>query len=392
MGDNMKKVAINASGGGDDTGASGNGIVEKDITLKISEIIADNLRDAGVDVLMMREGDETISYDDRIKRIKDKYGTSKDILVLSNTLNSGSSSGIEIIYPLKNNDTLPQSIENNLSYFNDTKFYQYRWPTDTTKDYYYITRNTPDYETIIVRYGYVDNSSDANIIKNDYEEMAEAVSDAILNYLGISSEGYYTVKSGDTLYSIAQKFGTTVNDLKQLNNLNTNNLSIGQVLKLPNSTSTDVPTTETYYEVVAGDTLYSIAKKFNTTVDKLKDINNLSSNNLSIGQLLKISSSTDTSGTNQTTTYKVVSGDTLYSIAKKFGISVDELKNMNNLTSNLISIGQELVVGTSNTYTVKKGDTLYSIAKKYDTTVDKLKDINNLQSDSLAIGKVLYVP
>ena len=101
MGDNMKKVAINASGGGDDTGASGNGIVEKDITLKISEIIADNLRDAGVDVLMMREGDETISYDDRIKRIKDKYGTSKDILVLSNTLNSGSSSGIEIIYPLK---------------------------------------------------------------------------------------------------------------------------------------------------------------------------------------------------------------------------------------------------------------------------------------------------
>ena len=151
-----------------------------------------------------------------------------------------------------------------------------------------------------------------------------------------NNNNIYTIEKGDTLYSIARKFNTTVDELKQLNNLTSNTLSIGQKLLIPNSTTTPSYT----YTVVSGDTLYSIARRFNTTVDELKQLNNLTNNTLSIGQKLLIPSSTIT----PSSTYTVVSGDTLYSIARRFNTTVDELKKLNNLTSNTLSIGQKLII------------------------------------------------
>ena len=95
-----------------------------------------------------------------------------------------------------------------------------------------------------------------------------------------SNKSYYVVKSGDTLYAIASKYGTTVSNLKNINNLVSNNLSIGQKLIIPSSSNN--------YTVKSGDTLYSIANKYNTTVNEIKSINNLSTNNLKIGQTLII--------------------------------------------------------------------------------------------------------
>ena len=118
----MKTVVINASGGGTDTGISGNGLVEKNVTLEISNIIKNILESKGVNVYMLRSGDKTISYDDRIKDLKNKFPNSKDVIVLSNTLNSGGASGIEIIYALKNKDTLASKLDKNLSYFNNSKY------------------------------------------------------------------------------------------------------------------------------------------------------------------------------------------------------------------------------------------------------------------------------
>lgn len=387
----MKSVVINASGGGSDPGSQGNGLVEKNVTLEISNIIKNILESKGVDVYMLRDGDKTISYDERINDLKKKYPNGKNVVVLSNALGTGGS-GIDIIYSLNNKDTLASKIANNIDYFNEAKYYQLRYPNDTTKDYYYITRNTPGYETIIVKYGSVDNSVDANIIKDNIEELATSVADAILDYIGANDLDYYEVKKGDTLYGIASKFSTTVDEIKKLNNLTSSSLSIGQKLKIPEyveEPNTNV-SSDSYYTVQKGDSLYAIANKFNTTVEKLKEMNNLSSNILSIGQKLKVSSTLSNTNTD---TYTVQKGDTLYGIASKFGTTVDEIKKLNNLTSNSLSIGQKLKIKGSNTktYTVQKGDSLYAIANKFNTTVEKLKQINNLNTNTLSIGQVLYI-
>ena len=138
----MKSVVINASGGGADFGTKGNGLVEKNVSLEISKKIYDILKSRGVDTYLLRNGDTTISYDDRIKDLKSKYPNKDNVILISNTLNSGGSSGIEIIYPLSKKDTLPKLISSKLETLNDTKYYQYRYSVDTTKDYFYLTRET----------------------------------------------------------------------------------------------------------------------------------------------------------------------------------------------------------------------------------------------------------
>ncbi len=236
---------------------------------------------------------------------------------------------------------------------------------------------------------------DVSQIKNNWEEMAEAVVKAIAEYIGVpyvpeDNENYYRVQSGDTLWGIARKFGITVDELKKANNLTNNGLSIGQLLYIPREETKEVETK--VYTVKSGDTLYGIARKYNLSVDELKKLNNLTSNNLSIGQKLIVSSSLS----DQENTYTVMKGDTLYGIANKFGVSVDAIKKLNNLTSNTLSIGKVLRIpdSTNNklTYTVKSGDTLYSIARTYNTTVDEIKRLNNLTSNTLSIGQTLILP
>ena len=215
-----------------------------------------------------------------------------------------------------------------------------------------------------------------------------------------SGEGevIYTVQSGDSLYSIASKYGTTVDAIKGINNLSSNLLKIGQTLKIPGTSAVE-STGYTTYQVVSGDSLYSIAKKYNTTVDAIKNLNNLTSNLISVGQVVKIPSTSVSQPTYLT--YQVVSGDNLYSIARKYNTTVDEIKSINNLSTNTLSIGQVLKIpttsGTSTNsdyfiYKVVSGDSLYSIAKKYNTTVDEIKNLNSLTSNLLSIGQSIKIP
>ena len=233
--------------------------------------------------------------------------------------------------------------------------------------------------------GIVDNQS-WNVLNTLYGNLNECVIDSIENENSFD----YVVLKGDTLYSIAKKYNTTVDAIKALNDLTDNTLSVGQVLKIP-IRETNISNVHT---VQVGDTLYSIAKKYNTTVDAIKNLNNLTSNTLSIGQILKIPTSEETV---PETTYTVQAGDTLYSIAKKYNTTVDTIKSLNNLTSNTLSIGQILKIPTSNenistkTHIVQVGDTLYSIAKKYNTTVDTIKNLNSLPNNTLSIGQVLKI-
>ncbi len=384
--------------GGDDPGSSGNGIIEKELTLKISQYMYDRLKELGIPVTMTRTTDETLNPTDRVNRILNAYGNNSNVIVVSNHINAGGGDGAEVIYALRNSSTLANDILKNIEATgqNVRKAYQRRLPSDTSKDYYFIHRNTGKTQPIIVEYGFLDSTGDdVDLLKNHYEELTEAVVKGIAEYVGAKyvpiSGNYYTVQRGDSLWSIAKKFGVTVNELKDANNLSSNTLSIGQLLKIP--TQEQEITSDTYI-VKSGDSLYSIAQKYNTTVDELKKLNNLTSNLLSVGQSLKI----PTKSENNYIEYTVKKGDNLYSIARNYGLTQSELMDYNNLTSNLLSVGQILKIPVSKdstsqqtTYTVQKGDSLYSIAQKYNTTVDSIKRKNNLTSNLLSIGQKLII-
>lgn len=451
----VRKVIIDPGHGGTDSGATGNNLLEKDYNLLISKYMYDRFKELGVPVAITRDSDTTLSPTDRVNTILNKFGNSSDVILISNHVNSGGGEGAEVIYALRNRDTLARRILENIGTTGQTtrKYYQRRLPSDTSKDYYFIHRNTGNLEPLIVEYGFIDDTKDVEFLKENYKELAEAVIAAVANYIGVPytpPEGIttntYVVQKGDSLYSIANKLGTTVSELKKENNLTTNTLQIGEVLRIPtkeiyegeenvyivqkgdtlysiataNNTTVDelkkannltsnilstgqllkIPSAllpETTYIVKKGDSLYSIANKYNTTVDELKRINNLTSNILSIGQVLKLPSDkvSDVEKEENTISYTVQKGDSLYSIARKYSTTIDKIKDLNNLTTNLLSIGQVLLIPTDTnletTYTVQKGDSLYSIAKKYDTTVDRLKQLNNLKSNLLSIGQILIV-
>ncbi len=401
----VRKVIIDPGHGGTDSGATGNNLLEKDYNLLISKYMYDRFKELGVPVAITRDSDTTLSPTDRVNTILNKFGNSSDVILISNHVNSGGGEGAEVIYALKNRDTLAKNILNNIGTTGQTtrKYYQRRLPSDTSKDYYFIHRNTGNLEPLIVEYGFIDNTKDVEFLKENYKELAEAVISAVANYIGVPytpPEGLitntYIVQKGDSLYSIANKLGTTVSELKKENNLTSNTLQIGQILRIP--TKEIYEGEENVYIVQKGDTLYSVAMANNTTVDELKKANNLTSNILSTGQLLKIPSALLPEST-----YTVKKGDSLYSIANKYNTTVEELKRINNLTSNTLSIGQVLKLPSDKpnkieqekntiTYTVQKGDSLYSIARKYSTTIDKIKDLNNLTTNLLSIGQVLLIP
>lgn len=206
------------------------------------------------------------------------------------------------------------------------------------------------------------------------------------------------------MWKIASKYNTTVDTLMKVNNLKGTVLTINQQLLIPKSKEIEIDIDKDkkgiIYTVKSGDSLSKIAKSYGTTVNKIKSANNLKSDFLKIGQELlipvedtKVEEKKDDEklGIN----YVVVKGDNLYSIANKFDVSVDNIKSLNNLKSNTLQIGQILKIpGTESytTYKVKSGDSLWKIANTYGTTVNDLKKINNLTSSNLKIGQELLIP
>ena len=226
----------------------------------------------------------------------------------------------------------------------------------------------------------------------------------------------YTVKSGDTLYGISNQFGVSVTELAELNGIKGSLLNVGTVLKIPIKSGTN-PNNLFMYTVVSGDTLSKIARKYNTTVEEIKKLNYLKNDSLSIGQIIRIPemyTKEEDMYMPSFINYTVKKGDSLYTIAKAYDIDVDTLKKDNSLTSNIISVGQILKIRTgeenieveecfgedytppetnnSITYTVKSGDSLYKIANKYNTSVSAIMNLNNLKSSSLSIGQPLKIP
>ena len=270
-------------------------------------------------------------------------------------------------------------------------------------------RETPNTTSLLIEYGFIDNPNDARKLQNNLLDYVEAVVRAVSEYIGIpyvspgiKQEGTYTVKRGDSLYSIAQQYNTTVSELKRLNNLTSNTLQIGQVLTIPGKQESTIPTGTTTYIVQSGDSLWKIANQYNTTIDNLIKLNNLGTTFLQVGQQLLVPSSTPSSQY-----YTVQRGDSLWKIANQFNVNVNDLINANNLTSTVLQVGQQLIIPTTTTqtqptpsspseqlteYVVKRGDSLWTIANQYNTTVNELKRLNNITSNLLQVGQVLLVP
>ena len=206
------------------------------------------------------------------------------------------------------------------------------------------------------------------------------------------NENTYIVEKKDNLYSLAKKFKTTIGTLKALNNLESNILLPGDILKIPIAIiEQKKPNDYIIYTIKKGDNLYDIAKKYNITLQDLVNFNEKATTMLQIGDQILI----PIKNNNDNLTYVVKPKDTLYNIAKRYDIDVNNLMNINNLKDNIIQIGQELIIpNTSNyqTYVVRTNDTIESIANKFNIKADDIKRINNQETNDIVIGQILLIP
>jgi len=258
---------------------------------------------------------------------------------------------------------------------------------------------------------------------------------------------YHKVKRGDNLGEISDKYGVSVAELKKWNKLRNNNLMTGDKLKIiknervvttvrkeikadKNATETAVTSNEAtenpsdFYEVQKGDNLFSIAKKFNVSLEDLKKWNNLNDSNVEQGSKLALVNNDE--DPTKVSTYKtevkitehiVDRGENLGIIARKYDVSISDIKDWNKIEDNNIQLGVKLIVGkkyvvltdTKNTqtkketiavndrdevklYYVKKGDSLFSIAKKYPgVSISDLKKWNGIKSERLKAGMKLKI-
>ncbi len=278
----------------------------------------------------------------------------------------------------------------------------------------------------------------ANTVKSYKEEKVVSYKDVVK---------YHKVRRGDNLGEISDKYGVSVAEVKKWNKLRNNNLMAGANLKIiknervvttvrkeikvdKNVIETAVASNEAnekstdFYEVQRGDNLFSIAKKFNVSLEDLKKWNNL--NDLNVEQGSKLALVYNDAEPIKETTFKtevkitehlVDRGETLGTIARKYDVSISEIKDWNNIEDNMVQLGAKIIVGkrymvssdVKNTsakkenlaandrdevklYYVKKGDSLFSIAKKYPgVSISDLKKWNGIKNESLKAGMKLKI-
>ena len=411
MNDSNIKIIIDPGHGGLDGGATGNNLIEKDLNLKSSLYMYDRFNELGIPVKITRDSDEYLPKTERVERVKSLYNNEPNVILISNHINAGGGEGAEVVYSLKNDSTLAQSVLNNIGEAGQIKrkIYQRRLPENPNKDYYYILRETGNLEPILIEYGFIDNINDASKLKNNLEDYAEAVVKAVTEYAGYNyvkpgeiidiNKEIYIVKRGDTLYSIARDNNISVAELKNINNITNNTIYVGQELYLKNKIVEEEPSeNDDIYVVKKGDTLYSISKKLNISINTLKALNKLNTNEIYVGQQLILSNDKNTE---EYDVYTVKKGDSLWSISQKYNISVKELIELNNLNNLTLQINQKLKVpktiiiepeeNDTEIYIVEKNDTLWSISRKFNISVNELKELNNLTSNLLSIGQELKI-
>ncbi len=254
----------------------------------------------------------------------------------------------------------------------------------------------------------------------------------------------HIVKKGETLYKISKLYGISPEEIKKANHLTSEKLSLKQKLIIPGKNlspspieeghpsahektaiSSETPKEESYitHQIAKGENLYRIAKKYAVPLDEILRINQVSPQKLKPGMTLKIPKSKPSYEVQnlkpektkqalpqepQKIYYIVKKGDTLQKIAKKNGITLEELKRLNHLSAKRVKPGQKLLVkilppvrpeerelpaaGEDKYHIVKPGETLYSIALLYQVPLEKLMEANHLENNIIVVGQKLRIP
>ena len=247
----------------------------------------------------------------------------------------------------------------------------------------------------------------------------------------------HKVQKGETLFTLSKLYGKSVDELREMNNLKDSKIFLGQEIivekpvEIVQQVQVETPKPvlaekeATTYKVKKGETLSSIARKFDTTQDELISLNQLASNKILAGQELKVavqktavassavpaaaSGTEQPASINEPVSHKVAAGESLFSISKLYNISIDELKAHNNLSTNKLQQGQTLQIpGNASSVTtitvtkakstpayayhkVRSGETLSSIALKYNCSINDIKKWNKKSSDKLSLGDKLKI-
>lgn len=260
------------------------------------------------------------------------------------------------------------------------------------------------------------------LAENKVEQPVEKPNTTVQQSVDVDTK-YHTVRRGETLGLIAERYGVTVSRLKDWNDLRSNKIFVGQRLKVVSMVDkgeievegdADVQENATTHKVRRGESLFSIAKDYGVTIDNLKEWNNLSSSSIDAGQTLIVNASAakaskKSSGSSEkkaaTTKHNVRRGETLGAIASRYGVTVNNLKDWNNLSSSRIDVGQTLIVKGSKstsslrsskssytTHTVRNGETLGGIAERYGTTASAIRKANGIKGSMIRKGQKLKIP
>lgn len=236
---NTRKIIIDPGHGGFDPGGGSNSYFkEKDLNLRISKYQKQRFDELGINSVLVRNTDETLDPNNRIERIN-SLSPNKDDILISNHINSGSSSGGEVIYSIRGGNGLPNLIASNLSKEGLPIRNVYTKLGKTGRDYYFILRDTVPNSAMIVEYGFATDDNDTNRLLKSWNDLSEAVVKSIADFLQVPytppKYKIYNVVKNDSLYKIANKFNTTIDNIKNYNNLTSDLLNIGQVLIIPDN-------------------------------------------------------------------------------------------------------------------------------------------------------------
>ena len=237
-------------------------------------------------------------------------------------------------------------------------------------------------------------------VRNVYDDLGDH---RVVFPQGICPNGFlYTIQPGDTYFLLAQRYNTTVAAIAQANpGADPNNLRVGQVICIPQTPAPPTCPNGTLYTIRAGDTYYTLAQRFGTTVGAIEQANpGVNPNNLQIGQVICIPHGAPPPACSGFL-YTIQPGDTYYHLAQRFGTTVGAIEQANpGVNPNNLQVGQVICIPQGVApicsgfyYTIQPGDTYYHLAQRFGTTVRAIEQANpGVNPNNLQIGQSICIP